>query len=205
MFETGVGRLRMAISTVSGPRLDTHNVCRLIDDALATIAEFGEPGPDAQQVFAGPLAEPEARQDFANRGLARTARRLAARSPFYARRFAAAGIQPRQADLAGIRAIPVTTKQDLVERPSDFRCTDVAGYLTTRTTGTTGKPAEIWLSRYEMELWPALGALSGVLRDELRITDVMQVNQTSKAIVANHLAAASCRLARMGCRLLGVV
>lgn len=195
----------MAISTVSGRRLDTQNVCRLIDDALATIAEFGEPGADAQQVFGGPLAEPEARQDFANRGLARTARRLAAQSPFYARRFAAAGIDPRKLDVAGARAVPVTTKQDLTERPGDFRCTDVAGYLTTRTTGTTGRPAEIWLSRYEMELWPALGALSSVLRDELRTTDVMQVNQTSKAVVANHLAAASCRLARMGCRLLGVV
>src|SRR5439155_1198153 len=80
------------------------------------------------------------------------------------------------------------------ERPGDFRCTDVAGYLTTRTTGTTGRPAEIWLSRYEMELWPALGALAGVLRDELRTTDVMQVNPTSTAVVANHLAAAPCRL-----------
>jgi phenylacetate-coenzyme A ligase PaaK-like adenylate-forming protein len=205
MFETGVRQIRMAISTVSGRRLDTQNIGRLIDDALATIAEFGEPGPDAQQVFGGPLAEPEARADFANRGLARTARRLAAQSPFYARRFAAAGVQPRQLDVAGVRAIPVTTKQDLTERPGDFRCTDVAGYLATRTTGTTGRPAEIWLSRYEMELWPALGALSGVLRDELRVTDVMQVNQTSKAVVANHLAAASCRLAGTGCRLLGVV
>jgi phenylacetate-CoA ligase len=205
MFETGVRQLRMALSTVAGRRLDTQNVGRLIDDALATIAEFGEPGPDAQQVFGGPLAEPEARQDFANRGLARTARRLAAQSPFYARRFAAAGIQPRQVDVARVRAVPVTTKQDLTERPGDFRCTDVPGYLTTRTTGTTGRPAEIWLSRYEMELWPALAALSGVLRDELRTADIMQVNQTSKAIVANHLAAASCRLARSGCRLLGVV
>ena len=47
MFETGVRQLRMAISTVSGRRLDTQNIGRLIDDALATIAEFGEPGPDA--------------------------------------------------------------------------------------------------------------------------------------------------------------
>ena len=205
MFETGIRQIRMAIGMLSGRRLDTRNIARLVDDALATIAEFGEPGADAQQVLGGPLADPADRLEFANRGLRRTARRLAAASPFYARRFSAASAEPGRLDVAGLRAIPVTTKQDLMERPDDFRCADVAGYLTTRTTGTTGRPAEIWLSRYEMELWPALGALSSVLRDELHPGDVMQVNISSRATAAMHLSAATCRLARTGCDLLGVV
>lgn len=205
MFETGVRQIRMATGMVLGRRMNPANIGRLVDDAIATIAEFGEPGADALSVLGGPLLEEEARRDFADRGLRRTARRLDAQSPFYARRFAAVAVKPGDVDLATLPKIPVTTKQDLVERSADFRCTDVAGYLTTRTTGTTGRPAEIWLSRYEMELWPALAALSGVLRDDLRSGDVMQVNQTSRAVVANHLAAASCRLARIGCRLLGVV
>jgi len=63
----------------------------------------------------------------------------------------------------------------------------------------------VWLSRYEMELWPALGALASVLRGELRPGDVMQVNLSSRSAVAMHLAAASCRLAGAGCRPLGIV
>ena len=43
------------------------------------------------------------------------------------------------------------------------------------------------------------------MRDELHPGDVMQVNISSRATAAMHLAAASCRLARTGCRLLGVV
>jgi phenylacetate-CoA ligase len=205
MFETGVRQLRMAMNMVSGRRLNTRNIGRLVDDAIITIAEFGEPGTDAQQLLGAPLADPAEQLEQARRSLRRTARRLAAQSPFYARRFAAADVQPGELDVAALHAIPVTTKRDLVERPGDFRCADAAVYLTTRTTGTTGTPAEIWLSRYEMELWPALAALASVLRDELRPSDVMQVNISSRAIAANHLAAATCRLTQTGCRLLGIV
>jgi phenylacetate-CoA ligase len=205
MFETGIRQLRMAIGMLSGRRLAARNIVRLVDDALATIAEFGEPGADAQQVLGGPLADPAERLEFANRSLRRTARRLATASPFYARRLNAANTEPGRLDVAGLQAVPVTTKQDLIDRPDDFLCTDVHGYLTTRTTGTTGRPAEIWMSRYEMDLWPALGALSSVLRDELRPGDIMQVNISSRATAAMHLTAATCRLARTGCDLLGVV
>jgi phenylacetate-coenzyme A ligase PaaK-like adenylate-forming protein len=205
MFETGFRQLRMAVGMLSGRRLNTRNIGRLVDDALATLAEFGEPGPDAQELLGGQLNDEEERREFAGRGLRRTARRLDAQSPFYARRFAAAEVRPGELDAAGLQAIPVTTKRDLLERPGDFLCTDTTVYLTTRTTGTTGRPAEIWLSRYEMELWASLGALAAVLHDDLRQGDVNQVNMSSRAIAATHLAAAADRLAHTGCRLLGIV
>jgi phenylacetate-CoA ligase len=205
MFETGIRQLRMALGMVYGRRLNPANIGRLVDDALATLAEFGEPGPGAQDILGGPLADPQDREDFALRALRRTARRLSAQSPFYGRRFTAADAEPDKLDMASLRAIPVTTKRDLTERPGDFRCADVAGYLATRTTGTTGRPTEIWLSRYEMELWPALGALASVLNDDLRPDDIMQVNVSSRAVAATHLVAASCRLVGAGCRLLGIV
>jgi phenylacetate-coenzyme A ligase PaaK-like adenylate-forming protein len=56
-----------------------------------------------------------------------------------------------------------------------------------------------------VELWAALGALSSVLRQDLRPGDIMQVNVSSRAIAATHLAAASCRLAHTGCRLIGML
>ena len=52
MFETGVRQVRMAVGMVSGRRLSTRNLARLVDDALATLAEFGEPGDDAQRCSA---------------------------------------------------------------------------------------------------------------------------------------------------------
>jgi phenylacetate-coenzyme A ligase PaaK-like adenylate-forming protein len=195
----------MAMGMVWGRRLKPDNIARLVDDALATLAEFGEPGPDARELVDGPLDDPAARLDFATRGVRRTAVRLATASPFYARRFAAAEVSPDKLDLAGLSAIPVTVKRDLVERPDDFQCSDATRYLTTRTTGTTGRPAEIWLSRYEMDLWPALGALAGVLRGELLPGDVMQVNVSSRATASVHLDVAVCRLIGAGCRVLGFV
>jgi phenylacetate-coenzyme A ligase PaaK-like adenylate-forming protein len=205
MFETGVRQFRLALGMVQGRRLDPRNVARLVDDVLATLAEFGEPGADAAELIGGPMASPEARLEVANRSLRRTARRLAAQSPFYARRFTSAHADPAKLDVAGLRTIPVTVRADLTERPGDFRCTDVPAYLATRTTGTTGRPAEVWLSRYEMELWPALGALASVLRDELRPGDVMQVNLSSRSTAAMHLSATGCRLAGAGYRPLGIV
>src|ERR1700761_6962252 len=205
MFETGVRQIRLAVGMVSGRRFSTRNLARLVDDAVATIAEFGEPGADAQALLGGPLPDPAEQLEFANRALRRTARRLSQRSPFYARRFAAADGETAAIDVAALRAIPVTTKRDLIERPGDFQCTDVERYLSTRTTGTTGRPAEIWLSRYEMDLWAGFGALASVIRDELRTTDIMQVNVSSRAVAATHLAAATCRLTQTGCRLVGVL
>lgn len=205
MFETGVRQFRMAMGMVTGRRLDTANIARLVSDALATMAEFGEPGADVQQLLDGPLTEPAARIEFANRALSRTARRLDSESAFYSRRFAAAEVNPKQLTVESLRKVPVTVKLDLIQRQSEFRCADAPPYLTTRTTGTTGRPAEIWLSRYEVELWSGLGALSGILRDEIRPSDIMQVNVSSRATAAVHLDAAICRLVGSGCRVLGMV
>ncbi|HEX9547584.1 MAG TPA: hypothetical protein VF942_09620, partial [Acidimicrobiales bacterium] len=138
MFETGIRQLQMAIGMVWGRRLDARNIGRLIDDVLATVAEFGEPGADAQQLLGGPLAGQEARLEFATRSLRRTARRLSVQSQFYARRFASVDARPSEIDVARLGAIPVTTRRDLIERPGDFLCADVAAHLTSRTTGTTG-------------------------------------------------------------------
>jgi phenylacetate-CoA ligase len=205
MFETGIRQFRMAWSMVQGQRLNPGNIARLVDDALATLAEFGEPGADVTELIEGPMSDPKARAEVATKALRRTAVRLAAQSPFYARRFTSAQVDPAKLDIAGIRAIPVTVKADLIERPGDFRCTDVPPYLATRTTGTTGRPAEIWVSRYEMELWPAIGALAAVLRGELGPGDVVQVNLSSRGAVAMHLAATSSRLSGAACRPLGIV
>src|ERR1700733_12324567 len=198
MFETGVRQFRLALGMAQGRRLNPRNVERLVEDVLATLAEFGEPGSDAAELVDGPMASPADRLEMTNNSLRRTAVRLAAQSPFYARHFSSAQVDPAKLDVAGLRAIPATVKADLIERPADFRCTDVPACLATRTTGTTGRPAEVWLSRYEVELWSALGALASVLRGEMGPGDLMQVNLSSRGAVAMQLSATSCRLAGAG-------
>src|SRR6201996_1534997 len=106
MFETGVRQFRLALGMTQGRRLDPRNVARLVDDVLATLAEFGEPGADVAGLIGGPVGNPAARLAGAHRSLRRTACRLAAQSPFYARRFSSAHADPAKLDVAGLRAIP---------------------------------------------------------------------------------------------------
>ena len=205
MFDTGIRQLRLGMSMVWGRRLNAANIGRLIEDAHATMAEFGDPGDDVDSITDGPLADPVTRRELANTSIRRTATRLAAQSPFYGRRFTAAGIDARKLDVPGLAALPVTVKADLLRQSADFLCADAPRHLATRTTGTTGRPAEIWLSRYELGVWPALSALAAVLRKDLVPTDLMQVNVSSRATASVQMDVATCRLAGAGCRVLGIV
>lgn len=201
MLETGVRQVRVAMAMVFGRRLNVRAVERLVADALLTLEEFGSLGDDVDELADGPFADPDERRDLQNRALQRTVRRLAGQSPFYRERLA--GI-----DLDGLTAetltrIPVTRKADLVERPADFLCG--TPYLATQTTGTTGRPVQIWLSRYEMELWPALIALSLVLRGDLGPGDRMQINLSSRATAAVQEDVEVCRLANASCHVVGQI
>src|SRR5262249_61324880 len=129
------------LSVVWGRAVGPANVARLIGDALATLAEFGEPGMDVQALTDGPFADPRARTEFQNRALRRTARRLARLSPFYAERFVAAGVDPAALDLAGLPRGAGTGKGDLVRRAAGFPGARGEPCVTTRTTGTTGRAA----------------------------------------------------------------
>src|SRR5487761_681756 len=67
MFETGIRQFRLALGMTQGRRLDPGNVARLVADVLAALAEFGEAGSDASELIDGPMANPEARLETANR------------------------------------------------------------------------------------------------------------------------------------------
>lgn len=201
MLETGVRQVRVAMAMVFGRKLNVRAVERLVADALATLEEFGSLGDDVDELADGPFADPDERRDLQNRALQRTVRRLAQRSPFYRERLA-------DIDLGGLTTetltrIPVTRKTDLLERPADFLCS--SPYLATQTTGTTGRPVQMWLSRYEMELWPALIALSVVLRGDIRPGDRMQINLSSRATAAVQEDVEVCRLVGASCHVVGQV
>jgi len=205
MFQTGIRQVRMAMSMVWGRPISPGNVERLVADALETLATFGAPGDDVQQLLDGPFSDPAMRDDFQTRGLRRTAKRLARVSPYYRRLFDACGLDPDQLTPARMATVPVTLKRDLVASQADFVADGSRPFVSTRTTGTTGQPAEVWLSRYEIELWPAMAALSGLLRNEISPDDCMQVNISSRATAAVQQNLAVCRLVGARSRMLGVV
>lgn len=205
MFETGIRQFRLAMSMVWGYRINPRNVERLIGDGLKTLKEFGAPGDDVQMLLDGPFADPAARRDFQNRSLQRTALRLSRVSPYYRKLFQSCDIDLQKLTVDAMPRIPVTLKRELQEQQEAFICSNSHPYVATRTTGTTGRPAEVWLSRYEIELWPALGALSGLLRNEINPQDCMQINISSRATAAVQMNMAVCRLVGARARVLGVI
>lgn len=205
MFETGVRQLRLALAMVWGRPLNVGVLTGLVDDALATLREFGEPGDDVGQLVDGPFADPTVRRDLTERALRRTARRLVGVSPFYAQRFAAAGVDPRRLTVDNLGELPLTVKADVVAEPTAFLCAGSTPVISTRTTGSTGAPVEIWLSRYEASMWPAFAALSGILRGEIGPTDAMQVCLSSRATAAVQQDVGVCRLAGARADVVGLV
>ena len=204
MFETGVRQLRLAMSMVRGKPIDARNVERLIGDALATLDAFGSPGDDLQEMLDGPFSDPQARRAFQEQALRRTARRLGRLSPHYRALFGSIDLDAKGLTLEDMARIPVTTQgASSSRRPADFVVDGARPHVTTRTTGTTGQPAEVWLSRYELELWPALAALSGLLRGEIGPDDCMQINISSRATAAMTQNMAVCRLVGARTRPLG--
>lgn len=205
MLDTGIRQLRMARSLIWGLPISPDNVRRLVGDALRTLEEFGEPGDDVQMLLDGPYADPDLRESFQTRALRRTAKRAASVSPFYREAFADADLAAAKLTLDDLPRLPLTRKPDLLDRPEDFLADGSQPYLSTRTTGTTGRPTEIWLSRHEIELWPAMAALSGLLRGEIGPDDCMQINISSRATAAVQQNVAVCGLVGARCLVLGVV
>jgi phenylacetate-coenzyme A ligase PaaK-like adenylate-forming protein len=205
MFETGVRQFRMAMSMVWGRPINPRNIEHLVEDALKTLQEFGVPGDDVQTLLEGPFSDPTARREFQNRALQRTTRRLARVSSYYQQLFAEHGIEPEKLTVETIHHVPTTLKHMLQTRQQEFIANDIQPSISTRTTGTTGQPAEIWLSAYEIELWPALATLSGLLRNEINPRDCMQINISSRATAAVQMNMKICRLAGARARVLGVI
>jgi phenylacetate-CoA ligase len=205
VFETGVRQLRMAWSILRGTPISPRNLERLINDARATLREFGAPGSDVEQLLDGPFADPALRRHLQDTSLRRTVKRTARVSPYYRQALAAHDIDPSAVTTQTIQNLPLTGKSDVLSRAADFIADDSRPFLSTRSTGTTGQPVAIWMSRYEAELWPALGALAGLLRGEIVEGDCMQVNVSSRATAAVQQNVSICRLAGATCHVLGLI
>jgi phenylacetate-coenzyme A ligase PaaK-like adenylate-forming protein len=205
MFETGVRQLRMALSMLRGAPISPRNLERLVEDARATLREFGAPGSDVEQLLDGPFTDPAMRRHLQDTALRRTVKRAARVSPYYRQALAAHGIDPSAVNTRTIEGLPLTRKSDVQTRVAEFIADGSRPFLSTRSTGTTGQPVAIWMSRYEAELWPALAALAGLLRGEIAEDDCMQINVSSRATAAVQQNVSVCRLAGAACHVLGLI
>ena len=90
---------------------------------------------------------------FQETGLQRTIQYLANHSPFYREMFTTNQIIPSDIrTLDDLRNVPVTTKEDLQKRNSDFLCvktTDIIDYVT--TSGTLGEPVLFALTENDLQ------------------------------------------------------
>lgn len=205
MFETGIRQLRMARSMIWGKPFDVRSVEALVADALSTLDEFGAPGDDLEQLLDGPFADPEIRRRLQDRAIRRTVRHAVASTPYYRELFGRLGLDGDDIGIAEFAVVPVTTKQDLAGRCADFIAEGTRPQQSTRTTGSSGSPVQIWTSADEARLWPALAALAGVLRGEIGPADVLQVNISSRATAAIQHDVSVCRLAGARIVLLGLI
>ena len=203
MFETGVRQFRMAMAMVGGRRINPRVIERLTGDVLATLREFGAPGDDVRELLDGPLADPESREHFQLQALRRTVRRLGARSAFYAKLLA--DVDVRRLTLAEFQAVPAD-HQGGPGQPRSRPDLPRGDAVPVHQDHRHHRPAaEVWMSAYEARLWPALGALSGLLRGELRPSDCLQINISSRATAAVQHAVETSRLAGARARVLGQV
>ena len=207
MFDTGVRQFRMAMGMVWGRRLNPRNIGRLVEDALAThrrVRRARRRRADTDRRPAGRPGRPAALRHH---------RRSAAPpggSPSSRRSTRAGSPPPRSTsatlDLDALRDHPGDREgrpDPAADRLPVRRRAPAPGHPDHRHHRT---PAEVWLSRYEMELWPALGALAAVLRDDLR-PDRRHAGQHQLPGRPRRCNWTSpvCRLVGAGCRMLGLV
>ncbi len=171
-------------------------------DAVRTLQEFGAPGEDVQTFLHGPLVDPQGRRHMQEQALRRTLRHLMRYSPYYQKRFASLPFAPNALTVDTLSQFPLTDKSALVTHKDDFITTNSHPSLSTRTTGTTGKPVEIWLSRDELALWSALGVLGQLLGGQVAPDGVCQINISLRATAVVEMTIIMCQL--IGTRVLAL-
>ncbi|MER7850432.1 AMP-binding protein [Kitasatospora sp. NPDC096077] len=169
MFATAMSQLRYGAAILTNSRIRPRDLERLARDLVATIAEFGEPGEDSALLpgRAGHV-DPQLRREVTRRSLRATARAAARHTAHYRRRFAELDLDPGTLEPEDWSRVPVTHKQALRARPTDFVSDAAAPALLALTTGTSGTPTAVWFSRDEIDGAIAFSTISAVLGLGLR-------------------------------------
>jgi phenylacetate-CoA ligase len=193
MLATALAQLRFASAILLGRPFALGALDRLVDDAVATVREFGSLGDQAGELLGGPTLDEAARCDMQLRRFRAQAVRAARETRYYAELFEHSGLDPTRLDPA---TLPPTRKEALRADPDAFVRRGASPVLRTTTTGTTGPPTGICFSTYELRAIVALAAIANLFDRTLAPDDVVQINTSGRGLLGNLALAGAC--ARIG-------
>jgi phenylacetate-CoA ligase len=181
MLTTAVHQLRHAARVLALRRFGVADVEATVADMRATLEEFGAPGADLDMLPGGQQDDPEIQAALAARRIRQTVRSAVRHVPYYRHWFASHGISPQDITIDTIGRIPPTSKDALRGAPGSFVSEAAEAVLLVPTTGTTGLPTNLWLSRHELDLYAALNAISLMVNGGLRSHHVLTSAVTSRS------------------------
>lgn len=205
MLDTGLRQLRYGIAMATGRTISVANVGRLVNDLLATRAEFGTLGEDQVQELLGAPLDPEARRAMDARRWRLAVRQAYDGTAYYRRALDRLGLNPDQLTLDRSAELTPTPKEALRSTPEAFVNAAAKPVLQTWTTGTTGTPTSFWFSRYEVELASSLAAVSFITSIGLVPEDVVQISISSRAVLGLHNTMQAVRMIGAACFVTGII
>ena len=169
---------------------------RMIDSMIETRREFGAIGDEGTTLYGGPVLDEETRRELHLRRFRSQAVRSAKETAYYKHLFQRLELDPSNLRIEDIASVPLTSKEALREDPDAFVRTTASPCFRTTTTGTTGKPTSVYFSSYEMRTYIALFAIAGLFMGHIDESDIVQMNDSSRATLGNTCFAGAC--ARVG-------
>jgi phenylacetate-CoA ligase len=193
---TALAQISYATSVAFGARFSQRALDHLVAAALSTCAEFGEIGAGAGELATGPALDEQERRLMATRRFRAVADRASRETPYYRRLFAELDVDPKRLRESDIGRLPLTTKDDVRADPDAFVAARARPTLLATTTGTTGLPASIAFSAYELRVAVSISALGSLVGGHLDPADVVLMTTSATAVLGNLGLAGAC--ARIG-------
>ena len=141
---------------------------------------------------------PERLRALQARKLRRTVEYVYRYVPFYHEVMDAAGVKPADIrSLADIDKLPITRREQLCQNNDAFvsRCPGLIPTTTMLSSGTTGRPVQIYLTNEELEYYGAGEAITGMMMGWLGPTEIMQRHFSEEPAITGTVMTVAARKA----------
>jgi phenylacetate-coenzyme A ligase PaaK-like adenylate-forming protein len=206
MLATGMRQIRYGVSVLTGRPFSTKGLHAIVSDLRTTLEEFGGTADAAAELLMVGDADTRTQEEVGNRRLGQAVRQAAARTAYYDRRFRESGQDPAGVTAETLAdAVAVTPKSALKSALFSFVSDRSAPVMMAHTTGTTGVPAGVWFSRYELDVVTTIDALSEMLTGGLRPRHVVGNFSSSRSALPTYDVQRTSLLVGNGCLQIGIV
>jgi phenylacetate-CoA ligase len=205
MIETGLAQLRFVASIVFGTRFSLRSLERLVAALRDTKHEFGKLSTEGADLLSSPALDEETRSAMQLRRFRSQAVRAARETAYYHNLFKGLALDPARLSFEEIARLPLTPKVAVRTDPDAFVCRTAKPYLQATTTGTTGWPTSISFSKYELQVYFALMAISSLFSGDIVAEDIVQISTSARGTLSNVCVAGACAHIGAMVHLVGVV